>query len=39
MADNARRIAKSAGKNERSSLHAAVGQMKQLFARVEMETL
>lgn len=39
MADNARRIAKSAGKTERSTLHAAVGQMKQLFARVEMETL
>jgi hypothetical protein len=39
LADNARRIAQSAGKTERGSLRAAVGQMKHLFASLEMEIL
>jgi hypothetical protein len=39
LADNARRIAKSAGKTERGSLRAAVSQLKNLLARVEMEML
>lgn len=39
VVDNARRIAKSAGKTERGSLRAAVSQLKNLLARVEMEML
>ena len=39
LADNARRIAKSAGQAERGSLRAAVGQLRNLLARVEMELL
>jgi hypothetical protein len=39
LADNVRRMAKSAGQTERGSLLAAAGQLKTLFARVEMEIL
>jgi hypothetical protein len=39
LPDSARRIAKSAGKIDHGALRAAVIQMKQLLARVEMEML